>query len=310
MPMAERAARGCETVRGAPDFGGSELMVSVFGRKKSENVVDKRRDKSSGLGGWTMAGVGGGAAVGAGAIGWSMGGIEALLCALALGPCPVPEERRVQLDEFAAIILRDTEEVWEEQFAEIGERYSPATLLLLDSQQTSLCGAILAGQGPAYCKHDETIYLDLSYLSERVPETGAEGDFPAAFIIAHEVGHHVQNLTGEFDRNFIGRLDDPEVDANRLSVRLELQADCYAGLWAKRADEKFNLLEEGDIQEAIATAEIFGDDAIQERGGSGAIVESAFTHGSGAQRVRWFQRGYESGERTDCDTWTPAYEDL
>ncbi|MEL6979642.1 MAG: neutral zinc metallopeptidase [Pseudomonadota bacterium] len=289
---------------------GEGLMVSVFGRRKSDNVVDNRRDKSSGLGGWTMAAGGGAAAVGAGALGWGLGGVEALLCAIALGPCPVPEERRVQLDEFASIILADTEEVWTEEFAERGETYTPATLVLLDSQQASLCGAILAGQGPAYCKHDETIYLDLSYLSERVPETGAVGDFPAAFIIAHEVAHHVQNLTGEFDRKFIGRLDDPAVDVNRLSVRLELQADCYAGVWAKRADEKFQLLEPGDIQEAVATAQIFGDDAVQERGGQGAIVEAAFTHGSGAQRAAWFQRGFASGERDDCDSWSPEFDAL
>lgn len=285
-------------------------MVSVFGRRQSANVDDRRRDKSSGLGNWTTVGVGGGAAVGAGLLGWGLGGVEAMLCAFALGPCAVPEERRVQLDEFASIILADTEDVWAEEFSARGETYAPATLVLLDSQQTSLCGAIRAGDGPAYCKHDETIYLDLSYLSERVPETGAEGDFPAAFIIAHEVGHHVQNLTGEFDERFIGRLDDPEVDLNRLSVRLELQADCYAGVWTKRAEDKFQLLSDGDIAEAIRTAQIFGDDAIQERAGQGMIVESAFTHGSGEQRAKWFQRGFAGGERSDCDTWTPDYDTL
>lgn len=283
-------------------------MVSVFGRRRSTNVVDARVNTGA-MDGWTMAGIGGGATIGACAIGVGLAGVNTTLCAIGLGFCPPDEARMTALDEFVAVILADTEEVWTAEFAERGEAYRAATLVLHDEEQTSLCGAIPAGQGPSYCKFDETIYMDLTYFNERVPEQGAEGDFPAAYILAHEVGHHVQNVSGEFDLKFFGQLDDPEADINQLQVRLELQADCYAGVWTKRADDRFGLLEDGDIEEGVKTAEVFGDD-VQQRRDSGLVNEAAFTHGSGAQRVRWFKNGYESGERAACDTWTPAFGSL
>lgn len=286
-------------------------MVDIGDRKKSQNVIDRRVDKSSGMSGWTMAGFGGGAAAaaGAGALAWGLGGVEAFLCSMGLATCPVPEDRKARLDEYAAVILADTETVWGEEFAERGETYRPAKMVLHDEQQSSICGVIPAGQGPAYCKFDETIYLDLRFFSDRVAGEGALGDFPPAFIIAHEIGHHVQNITGEYDEKFFGQLDDPEQDPNQLSVRLELQADCYAGVWTKRADVKFGLLEPGDIDEGIKTASTFGDDAQQMRE-SGVINEAAFQHGTAEQRVKWFQQGFDQGARAACDTWSVDYDAL
>lgn len=278
-------------------------MVKTDGRRRSDNVIDRRVNKSSGMSGWTMAGIGGGAAVGAGAISWGLGGVEAILCSLGLAACPVPDERKARLDEYSAIILADTETIWTEEFAARGETYTPAKMLLHDEQQSSICGVIPANQGPAYCKFDQTIYLDLRFFSERVAEEGVVGDFPPAFIIAHEVGHHVQNITGIFDNLFLGQLDNPELSPNVLSVRLELQADCFAGVWAKLADTKFGLLEPGDITEGIVTATVFGDDTQQQRI-EGLINEAAFEHGSAEQRVRWFKRGFDGGTRESCDTWS------
>lgn len=284
------------------------LVVSIFGRSGSSNVDDRRTGGASV--GWWLTGLGGGV-VGAGALAWGLGGVQWTLCQVGLGPCgaPVSIERKAQLDEYVAVILGDTERVWGADFAAEGETYAPTTMVLHDTQVTSLCGAIQAGQGPAYCIRDRNIYVDLAYFSERVPETGAEGDFPPAFIIAHEVGHHIQNLTGTFDEKFLGRLDDPAIDPNRLMVRLELQADCLAGVWARKADDRFGLLQQGDFDEAVRAAELFGDDAVQARR-DGLINTAAFTHGSGEQRARWLKAGFEGGERDACDTWTPAFESL
>lgn len=282
-------------------------MVSIFGRKPSENVVDLR--ESGGMTASGVVGVGAAGMVGMGMIGMGMLGVQETLCWIGLGECPVTSERRVTLEEFAAVILGDTERVWTADFAARGETYDPVTLVLHDSTQPSGCGAIDAGNGPAYCSADKRIYLDLAYFDRISTENDVVGDFPPAFIIAHEVAHHIQTQTGDFDR-FLDAFVDPDAPPlNRLQIRLELQADCIAGAWAKRADEAFGLLEVGDIEEGITAASTFGADVVQERE-QGFIHEASFTHGDSAQRVRWFRKGFDAGDRSACDVWTPAFEDL
>ncbi len=282
-------------------------MVDIDGRKPSENVVDLRTSGGMTAGG--VAGVGAAGALGVGLIGMGMWGVDETLCWLGLGTCSVSEERRIELDEFSKVILGDTERVWTSDFTARGETYKLPTLVFFDTPQPSACGAINPGQGPAYCNADERIYLDLGYFDRIASENDVTGDFPAAFIIAHEVAHHIQTQTGDFDR-FLDAFLDPEAPPlNELQIRLELQADCIAGAWTKQADDAFGLLETGDIEEGITAASAFGADTVQERE-QGFIVEAAFTHGTGEQRVRWFKKGLDSGDRDVCDVWTPALEDL
>ncbi|MCW2305817.1 KPN_02809 family neutral zinc metallopeptidase [Rhodobium gokarnense] len=203
---------------------------------------------------------------------------------------------------FVSVVLADTEDVWNRVFAANDLKYEEPTLVLFSGRARSACGFASAASGPFYCPGDRQVYIDLAFYEELRRRFKAPGDFAQAYVIAHEVGHHVQNLTGvlpEFNRR---RQTLSEREANQLSVRVELQADCYAGVWAHFTQQK-GLLEAGDIEEALNAAHQIGDDAIQKRT-QGYVVPDAFNHGTSEQRARWFRRGLSSGKVSDCDTFS------
>ncbi|SAI59689.1 Predicted metalloprotease [Bordetella ansorpii] len=204
--------------------------------------------------------------------------------------------------KFVARVLGETEDTWSTIFQQqLGRQYRPPTLVLFSGATPTACGTGQSAMGPFYCPGDSKVYLDTGFFSEMSRKLGAPGDFAQAYVIAHEVGHHVQHLLGTADRVAQLRQRNPE-QANALSVRMELQADCYAGLWARRADQARHILDDGDIQEGLNAASAIGDDTLQRRS-QGVVVPDAFTHGSSAQRVRWFKRGYDSGDLSQCDTF-------
>ena len=212
---------------------------------------------------------------------------------------PTAEEQ--ELYELVTVTLADTEEVWREIFREKGSTYVEPTMVVFTDVVQSACGTAQSASGPFYCPADRKLYIDLSFYNQ-LKQLDAPGDFAMAYVIAHEVGHHVQNLLGISDQvqSQRGRLSEKEY--NQLSVRLELQADYFAGLWAHHAQDKFNILQEGDIEEALNAAAAIGDDRLQKRS-QGHVVPDAFTHGTSAQRVRWFRKGFESGKLEDGDTF-------
>jgi len=207
-----------------------------------------------------------------------------------------------ELAEFVAVVLADTEDIWGEQFAKDGRTYKEPNLVFFHDRVESACGIADAGVGPFYCGADETIYIDLSFYEQLSVDLGAPGDFAQAYVIAHEVGHHVQHLLGYSRRVHEARGRVSQVEYNRLSVRLELQADFLAGVWAHHAQRRFNSLEPGDIEEAIGAAEAIGDDTLQRRS-QGHVEPHQFTHGTSAQRVAWFRYGYETGDYTLGNTF-------
>ena len=207
-----------------------------------------------------------------------------------------------ELREFIAVVLADTEQTWGEIFAANGRTYEQPGLVLFSGAVESDCGFAQAAVGPFYCPLDHKAYIDLSFYEELKSRFGAPGDFAQAYVIAHEIGHHVQTLLGVSERNMAARQRASQAEANALSVRQELQADCFAGIWAHSADRSRQLLEAGDIEEGLNAASAIGDDRLQRQTGGAASPES-FTHGSSEQRVRWFQRGYESGSLEACDTF-------
>lgn len=211
-----------------------------------------------------------------------------------------PEE--AQLREFIGVVLADTEETWGQIFNQAGGAYEQPKLVLFSGAVESACGFAQAAVGPFYCPGDRKVYIDLSFYQELQSRFGAPGDFAQAYVVAHEIGHHVQTLTGVSERNMAARQRASEAEANALSVRQELQADCYAGIWAHNADRSRQLLEQGDIEEGLNAAAAIGDDRLQKQS-RGYIAPESFTHGSSEQRVRWFKRGFESGSVQACDTF-------
>jgi uncharacterized protein len=211
---------------------------------------------------------------------------------------PTPEEN--EMADMCSAILASTEDVWTGIFENSGLTYSKPSLVLFTGAVESACGFAQSASGPFYCSGDRKVYLDLSFFDELSTRFGASGDFAQAYVIAHEVGHHVQNLLGTLDRVHEQMARSGKTAANQLSVRLELQADFYAGLWARFADEATELMVAGDLEEALNAASPIGDDRIQKRS-QGYIVPDAFTHGTSAQRLRWFKKGYESGDPTLAD---------
>jgi predicted metalloprotease len=207
-----------------------------------------------------------------------------------------------ELGRFASVVLADTEDVWGKLFAAQSVRYQPPRLVLFSQAVDSACGYNSAAVGPFYCPADDRVYLDLSFFDELAQRFGAPGDFAAAYVIAHEVGHHVQNLLGISDHvsQQQARARSQE-EANQWSVRLELQADCFAGVWAHHAHRDRNLLEPGDVEEGLRAAAAIGDDRLQKLG-SGRIQPESWTHGSSEQRVAWLRRGLESGNPDACET--------
>jgi predicted metalloprotease len=211
-----------------------------------------------------------------------------------------PEEERLR--QFVAVVLADTEDTWGDLFAQAGAQYREPALVLFRDQVSSGCGFASAQVGPFYCPADEKVYLDLGFFAELERRFGAPGDFAQAYVIAHEVGHHVQNLVGIAREVAALRQRADPATSNRLSVMMELQADCLAGMWAHHAQRARQVLEEGDIEEGLRAAAAVGDDTMQRRGG-GRVVPDAFTHGSAEQRMEWFLRGFRDGRMDACDTF-------
>jgi hypothetical protein len=206
-----------------------------------------------------------------------------------------------EMGQFVSKVLGSTEDVWGKIFQQSRSSYHPPTLVLYDGQVRSACGMGQAAMGPFYCPNDEKLYVDLAFFRDLQTRFRAPGDFAQAYVIAHEVGHHVQKLTGGFER-VEGARGRGQAPSNQNSVRLELQADCYAGVWGHYADT-MKQLDPGDIAEALNAATAIGDDRIQKQT-QGRVVPDAFTHGSSEQRVRWFKRGFDSGSPKDCDTFS------
>jgi hypothetical protein len=274
--------------------------------RRSANVEDRR-----------------GMRVSPGMAGGGLGAIVIVILALVFGIDPrmlsqmLPQESSVPaqgpavsgeqdpLAQFVSVVLADTEDTWNDLFRRGGAQYSEPTLVLFSGAVQSACGFAQAAVGPFYCPADQKVYIDLSFYRDLRSRFQAPGDFAQAYVIAHEIGHHVQNLLGVAGKVRERQQQVPEAQANALSVRLELQADCLAGIWAHHANRTRQILEQGDVEEALNAASQIGDDRMQMRG-RGYVAPESFTHGSGEQRVRWFRTGLETGELSRCDTFDSA----
>jgi len=212
-------------------------------------------------------------------------------------------EQEAKLRVLTAVVLADTEDAWNQVLPRYGVQYEPPTLVLFSGAVDSGCGMAESAMGPFYCPSDQKVYIDMSFYEDLSSRFGAPGDFAQAYVIAHEVGHHVQNLLGTSAKVHDAQQRSSKVDANALSVRLELQADCYAGVWAQNAAQSRRLLETGDVEEGLNAASAIGDDRLQKQA-QGYVVPDAFTHGSSAQRVKWFRTGIEAGSLEACDTFS------
>lgn len=214
-----------------------------------------------------------------------------------------PDEDR--LAKFVSVVLADTEDTWRVLFRGMGQSYQEPRLVLFSGAVESACGLASAAVGPFYCPADHKVYIDLGFYHDLKSRYGAPGDFAQAYVIAHEIGHHVQNLLGIADKVNQMRARVSEVEANRLSVMMELQADCLAGIWAHHADKARQILEEGDVEEALNAASSIGDDRMQQRS-RGYVTPDSFTHGTSAQRVRWFRTGLQTGDVGQCNTFASS----
>lgn len=275
------------------------------GRRASENVEDRRRS------GAPMA-VGGGLGVIVLAVVVALlGGDPQQVLRQAAGPAVQPggdqvvelPPDEVQRGEFAKVVLADTEDVWNRLFAEQGRRYREPTLVLFSGEVDSACGFAQAATGPFYCPADSKLYLDTTFFNQLDEQLGAPGDLACAYVIAHEVGHHVQNLLGMMERMEQARRTRSREEYNEMSVRLELQADFFAGVALHHAHRMKNIIEPGDVEEALRAAAAIGDDTLQRRSG-GAVVPESFTHGTSEQRLRWFRLGLETGDVNQGDTFS------
>jgi predicted metalloprotease len=207
-----------------------------------------------------------------------------------------------QLADFVSVVLADTEDTWHVLFNKMGKVYREPYLVLFSGAVESACGYAQSAMGPFYCPGDQKVYIDLSFYQDLKRRHGAPGDFAQAYVIAHEIGHHVQTLLGISEKVHSARRRASQVESNKLSVMQELQADCFAGVWAHHADRSRQILEAGDIEEALNAASAIGDDRLQRRS-RGYVTPDSFTHGSSRQRVRWFTQGFESGDIMDCNTF-------
>ncbi len=243
-------------------------------------------------------------------VGGQVLGID-VLSLLAGGPvtsqqrsAPVSEAQQ-QSAEFVSVVLADTEDTWHARFRQLGLQYREPTLVLFTGAVHSACGNASAAVGPFYCPADQKLYIDLSFFQDLDVRYGAPGDFAQAYVIAHEVGHHVQTLLGISEKVRAASRGASEARVNALSVRQELQADCFAGLWGHAANVERQLLDPGDLEEALQAATAIGDDRLQREAGR-QVVPDSFTHGTSAQRVKWFRTGFESGDFAACDTFASA----
>lgn len=288
--------------------------MNLNGRRESSNVSDRR-----GGGGGKKLGAGIGAVIIAAIIAWISGGnpLNVLLSnagSFTSGESQTaqsytPSEEEEELARFSRQILAGTEDVWTKIFAQMGKEYEPPTLVLYTDAVRSACGDASASVGPFYCSADEKLYIDLSFFRDMRKTLGADGDFAYAYVIAHEVGHHVQHLLGTLDEahSQMNRLNEKE--ANSISVRIELQADFLAGVWAYHDNEMFDSIEDGDLEEALDASMKIGDDYLQKRA-RGYSVPDSFTHGTSAQRTRWLKKGLTTGDITQGDTFSIPYSSL
>lgn len=207
-----------------------------------------------------------------------------------------------ELADFVSVVLADTEDTWNEIFQDYGAQYREPTLVLFSGAVDSACGFAQSAMGPFYCPRDQKVYIDLSFYRDLQYKLGAPGDFAQAYVIAHEVGHHVQNLFGISEQVFDARKRLSQSEGNKLSVMQELQADCFAGVWAHKADKARDILEQGDIEEGLNAASSIGDDRLQKQS-QGHVTPDSFTHGSSEQRVRWFKIGLKTGDVSSCNTF-------
>ena len=289
------------------------------GNRESSNVEDRRSDDGGGGGFGGGGGLLGGRSIGIGTIvvallgGWAFGiNPLTIIGMLSGGGTPTaqvqqqsPAQRPPADDRMAAFVstvLADTEDVWKDLFTKGGSTYQEPRLVLFRGATQTACGQGQAAMGPFYCPADQKVYIDLGFYETLKSRLGAPGDFAQAYVIAHEVGHHVQNLLGISGKMDQMRSRVSKAEYNALSVRLELQADCFAGVWANRAQSARQILEQGDVEEAMNAAAKIGDDALQRSSGSTVVPES-FTHGTSAQRQRWFDTGLKNGSIKACDTF-------
>jgi uncharacterized protein len=281
--------------------------MDIRGRRQSSNIEDRRGMRPVRTG-----------------VGLSLGGVLFLVVLSLLGINPLPflgvatQAPQVEMQESAqpyqespqesalremtAVVLADTEDTWSALLPQYGIQYAEPTLVLFSDAVQSGCGTAESAMGPFYCPLDQKVYIDMSFYNDLSQRFGAPGDFAQAYVIAHEVGHHVQNLVGTAEKVQAAQQRASKADANALSVRMELQADCYAGVWANHASRSRQLLEAGDVEEGLNAASAIGDDRLQ-RMSQGRVVPDAFTHGSSEQRVRWFRKGLEAGSLEACDTF-------
>jgi uncharacterized protein len=282
--------------------------MDTRGRRQSSNIEDRRGMRPVRTG-----------------VGLSLGGVLFLVVLSLLGINPLPflgvatQAPQVEMQESAqpyqespqesalremtAVVLADTEDTWSALLPQYGIQYAEPTLVLFSDAVQSGCGTAESAMGPFYCPLDQKVYIDMSFYNDLSQRFGAPGDFAQAYVIAHEVGHHVQNLVGTAEKVQAAQQRSSKADANALSVRMELQADCYAGVWAHHASRSRQLLEAGDVEEGLNAASAIGDDRLQ-RMSQGRVVPDAFTHGSSEQRVRWFRKGLEAGTLEACDTFS------
>lgn len=289
-------------------------MVRWQGREGSKNVEHRRGGAAAaGLSGMavlvlrfvmTRWGIGGVAALVAGFFALQAIGVDPirLLSGGSSAPSAPPSAARVQAEAFSSVVLGETEVVWSGYFARSNGDYPEPTMVTFEGQVQSACGFASAAAGPFYCPADRKVYLDTDFFAELSERFGAPGDFAAAYVIAHEVGHHVQTVTGISDQVRAAQQRTDQAGQNALQVKMELQADCYAGVWAYAAERARNFIEDGDIEEGLRAASAIGDDTLQRNAGRNVTPES-FTHGTSEQRQQWFYRGYRSGDPANCDTF-------
>ena len=281
------------------------------GDRQSDNVEDRRGDGGGGGGGFGI----GGRSIGIGTIvialvgSYFLGVSPATILSLLSGGAPPQQASQSRTapandreSQFVSTTLAYTEDAWSQIFTEQNAQYRPAKLVLFDGRTSTSCGVGQSATGPFYCPADATVYIDLDFFRTMQERFNAGGEFAQAYVIAHEVGHHVQNLLGISDKVHSAQQRASETQGNALSVKLELQADCFAGVWAKRTDQRARILEQGDVEAALNAASAIGDYALQKQS-RGVVVPDSFTHGTSAQRVRWFTRGLESGEVAGCNTF-------
>ena len=275
--------------------------MRLDGRRESNNVEDRRA-----MGGGKMAGMGIGGIIVIGIITLLMGGnvgdvLQNVGNMTQVQEQAAPGQQREftaeeqELAKFSRQVLAGTEDVWTEVFQRMGRTYTPPTLVLFTSAVQSACGSASAAVGPVYCSGDQKLYIDLSFFSQMKSQLGADGDFAYAYVIAHEVGHHVENLLGTLGQAHSQMNRMSKAEANKVSVRLELLADYYAGIWAHYDNKKFNSLEPGDIEEAIRCAQVIGDNYLQEKA-QGYSQPESFTHGTSKQRMKWLSLGIQTGD--------------